>query len=285
MTCRDAFPLLDAHLDGELEAADDRAVAAHLEGCADCRTEARDRRRLRHALSTLPLPAAASLPAGPARRRRLPAAAVAAATLIAALLFLAVPPAVPELLAAGSRLHDRVLAGAWRPADLGLRPARPGEGDACCCAPAPGIASPFVVYRRGDVAVSLVATEGDPGTLPEDARRIREGRIYHAFRVGLNTVLVIRDGPLTHLWVSRLPEEELLSALLSTVPGRRGLRGERLGLGGVACAACCERIGEGVRDLKGVRVDPVSLDLVLSSEDGPLDPIDLMKAVHRASRR
>src|SRR5690349_1369732 len=52
--CASAFPLISAQLDGELDAAEQAVVAAHLEGCAACRTTSQALAFAATALAALP---------------------------------------------------------------------------------------------------------------------------------------------------------------------------------------------------------------------------------------
>ena len=238
MNCRDAFPRIDALIDGELEGPEGRTVEEHLRTCPACSTEADDRRKLSRALARMELPPAPALPSvfRPPRRRLLPAAA---AVLLAGLVFLAAPSGIPDVVAMTSRLHDQMLSGALKPEDLGLRPSLPGStfvGE-CCCPPQLGTSAPFLVYRHGSESISLLVVEADPGPLPSASRRSVKGRDLHVFKTSRNSVILCRAGRLTHLWVSRLPEEALIAAILATREGNRALSGERLSLAGVSCAA------------------------------------------------
>lgn len=289
MDCRDAFPRIDALLDGELEAPEARTVEEHLGACPACRLEADDRGRLSLALARLELPSAPPLTPAFARPRRrlLPAAA---ALLLMSLVFLAAPSGIPDVVAMTSRLHDQVLSGALKPEDLGLRPSLPGStfvGE-CCCPPELGTSAPFLVYRHGTESISLLVVEADPGPLPAASRRSVKGRDLNVFRSARNCVILCRSGRLTHLWVSRLPEEALIAAILATREGRRALSGERLSLEGVSCSACCEIVESKVRGVAGVKdavVDLVSMELVVTPEGRAVDLERVMEAVRNAGYR
>jgi anti-sigma factor RsiW len=54
MTCHDAAVLIDAYIDGELDAADAAQVTAHVETCANCRRQLEEREGLRRLLRGLP---------------------------------------------------------------------------------------------------------------------------------------------------------------------------------------------------------------------------------------
>ncbi len=82
---------LSAYLDGELGAADQRSVLAHLRGCAGCRTELAELDAARTAVRSLPVLEPPFEPAVPAlsavrRRRSRPAALIAAAAALVILV-------------------------------------------------------------------------------------------------------------------------------------------------------------------------------------------------------
>jgi anti-sigma factor RsiW len=54
MTCNDTAGLIDAYMDGELDAAEAARVSAHMDGCANCRRQLDDREGLRRLLRGLP---------------------------------------------------------------------------------------------------------------------------------------------------------------------------------------------------------------------------------------
>ena len=94
MTCQDWAEKLDAYLDGELPAEEERAVREHLRGCVECAAESLDRLQMKRAVQTAglrfkPDPAfrarIAQTVAAPTRRtwQWLPMLATVAAMLIA----------------------------------------------------------------------------------------------------------------------------------------------------------------------------------------------------------
>lgn len=224
--CADWGPEIAALVDSEPAG---EGVKAHLASCPSCRVERDSQRALKEALRRV------RLPAPPRARRRpvwasIPAAGVAALFLVAILLSL--PGSVPEVVALSSRFHDEYLEGRLTLSDIGLKPI-PGTDVVGGC-PCPGTGgSPFVVYRRGRDLVSLLATDAPGLELPSSARRTIEGREYHAFQSGRNTVVVCRAGRLAHVWVSRLGETELVRTALATLEGSRLFSGQRVSLAGV----------------------------------------------------
>jgi hypothetical protein len=227
--CSSYFPRLDAWIDGELDPPEAQAVGGHVAACPACRAEADSRRRLKAALARLVLPELRR----PARRW-IPAAAAAA--LLLALLLLAVPGATPKVVALSVELHDRYLRGELAPGGAGLKIAVPGAEYVghCACPPDLGAASPFIVYRKDGVPLSLLILEGEIPPLPDSARRSLQGREVWAFRRGAATVVVCPAGKLSHVWTSRLDEAALLATISVTREGRTLLSGERLTLEGLS---------------------------------------------------
>ncbi len=230
-------PGMDPFLDGELPEAEAKKAADHVASCASCAAELESLRALKAALSRVRLPSPPRrFSLRPARRSPLRTLSAAAAVLVtAASVLFSLPAPIPEVVALTAQFHDYYLAGRVTPRDIGLKVSLPGADylGQCPCPPELGSASPFIVYRKGDTPISLLLSESPPGELPESARRSREGRDYHAFRVGANTIILCRSEKLSHIWVSRLGEEDLVRTLLATNEGRRLFAGERLTLEGI----------------------------------------------------
>jgi hypothetical protein len=259
--------LLDAFADGEADADHSRLVREHLDGCAACRRELKLRTRLKLRFIDAGLPGA---PAGlkerisraldtvdrpaPARRWWWASAAAAVLVVAAVLVFPGSAPALPSIVSATSNLHDSVVAGkvtpqtcdspaalrSWFRDQLQLDVAVPEVGGGCCVSggchctiPESSKLAPFIVYRKGGLMLSLLVVESDD-PLPEAARRTYEGRSYHVFRSGANTVVVCRSGRLCHLWTARLDERALLDLVLETREGRQAFSGRRLTLRGIS---------------------------------------------------
>jgi hypothetical protein len=235
--CEEVFPRLDAALDGELSPAEGRSVFDHARACAACAAEMESRRLLKEALARLvlpPPPAALRLPSlRPSAARRLPA--VAAALLAATVVLFSIPAPVPELVALSSRLHDDYLDGRLDLRALGLQATPPGTSyvGQCPCPPSMGAASPLVVYRRGDVPVSLLVFESRAADLPPRAQRALGDREYYFFSIRGKKAVVCQSGALCHVWVSRLDETTLVETILATQEGRRLFGGDRLTLEGI----------------------------------------------------
>ncbi len=203
-----------ADLDGRVDAERaDPGLDAHLAECASCRAEMESRASLKRALSRIALPPPprpfdrALL--APERRAWWPAAAAAAA--LVAVFFLSMPGSAPDLLAQSARLHEDVLAGRLTLGDLGLRPtaSRADIPTGCPCPPDLGPSSPFVVYGRGERAVSCLALD-DPRPRPPSWRRL-----------GRNTVLVRSHRGLLEVWISR--DRASLEAWLRSNDAREGV--------------------------------------------------------------
>ncbi len=200
--CARFRPRVDAWVDGEDR---DPGLETHLRDCAACRAERDARASLKRALSAVRLP----LPPrpfdrnllAPARRTWWPAAAAAAILLVVP--FSSIPGSVPDVVAATSRLHEEVLAGRVTLGDLGLRPSasRTEYPTGCPCPPDLGPAAPFVVYGRGDLAVSCLALEAD------------RPRAASWRRLGPHTVLVRPRRGLLEIWISRMDRPALAAWL------------------------------------------------------------------------
>lgn len=292
--CREFRPRIDALLDGELPPEEARGVAAHLEACGDCRSDRESRTALKQSLGRLTLPPAprrfemADL--RPARTWRWSAAA--AAILVLALVLLSLPAPLPELVAYSVQLHEDVLGGRLSPdrvdpGNLGLKVAVPGTeymGDCRCC-PRNSAPSPLIVYQKGGVALTLLIVESSPGPLPPSARRSVGGRDFFIFHAGKDNALVCPSGKICHIWVARMDEQELLKTALASDEGRRLLEGERLTIEGITCRACCSTIESRVRRVEGVKdasVDPVSMELVVSSDGGKVDLQKVIRTIEEA---
>jgi len=187
-------------------------------------------------------------------RRWIPAAAAAGLLVIGAMLLRPAPAVaeIPPMIAASAVVHDQFLSGAARPEmrespealtayfrrilNSEVEPPSLG-GETCvvggCCQDVGEEQAPWILYRRGETAISLILVEDGRTPLPDSARREREGRPYHVFRVGANTILVCRSGKVCHLWIARLPERELFDLVMETREGRQAFSGERLTIRGV----------------------------------------------------
>lgn len=214
--CGELGPRIDGLLDRELSPEETRAAEAHVAACTNCQAELDSRAALAGALSKLVLPA----PPRARSRRLLPLSA--AAVLVVALVLLSLPAPLPEVVAASSELHDRVVAGRVALLELGLKAAPTAHPDCPC--PDLGTTSPFIVYRAGATPISLLILESDARPDPSGPR---------IFRSGANSVILFQTGKLSHLWVSRLPADELWALIPASVVGRRLMSGEDIGLAGI----------------------------------------------------
>src|ERR1043166_958106 len=206
-SCSKAFPKIDSLLDGALEREEARAIEAHVDACDACRAELESRRSLKRGLSALRLP--------PAPRRVTMAdlrpsgwkrwTAAAAAILVIALVLLSLPAPLPEVVALSVQLHEDYLRGKLVPKELGLKVAIPGGEyvGQCACPPEMGASSPFIIYRQGATAISLLIAETEPRDLPASAHRTVEGRDFYFFRAGIDRVLVCQSGDICPFWSPR----------------------------------------------------------------------------------
>lgn len=241
---------LDALADGE---ADPAPMEAHLASCADCRAELAALRALKARLArvALPDPPRAFDRSRLRPRRSLWAAAAAAVVAAVVLLSLGTPP--PPLLAASLRLHDDVLGGRVVLGDLGIPPSgtKADYAGRCPCPPDLGSSSPFIVYRTGDVHVSLLAMK-DVEPAPDSLRRVGGALVLAESRAGLRL-----------LWIARLDE----AALRKAVDRLRPPAG--LSLREFTCTACCALLdARGKPDADG----PRTLELLTDVDGSRLDP-------------
>jgi hypothetical protein len=244
--CSGFEPLLERLADGEAAADESLRVREHLSACPDCRVTLKAGTDLHRRIAQSPAPPtppdledrlrrALAAADRPRRRAWIPALA-AAAILAAAYLALRPNPARPEFVAAASAAHDEFLSGA---------------GD------------DRIIYRHGGTPVSMIVVDELKGRLPKASLRSRSGRPYHVFLAGDNTVLACPKG---HLWISRLPEEELAACALDT---REALSGERIPIAGLVCRECCARAESRVKKIDGVadaRVNLGSMELIVAGK-------------------
>ncbi len=318
--CRDLGLLVGAFADGEIGGEDAILVRTHLADCADCRRVLKTLARLNLRIASAPAPAFPPQLADRIRRgldaaersgtrRRLVAwiaPFAAAAGLLLSFLLLPTRDAVAEVPAfvrATSEAHDRLVATGRLPEaapeavegyfrdklKLELAPPNLGAGTCCeggCSCEVEGSAKavPWILYRKGPVPISLLVVPDSGAALPDSARRTRNGRPYHVFRCGPNTVVLCRAGSTCHAWIGRLPEAELVDLVLDTPEGRLAFDGERLSVEGVTCGACCTIAEGAARKVAGVadaKFDPVSMQLVVSAK-GTLDLDAVIRALKEA---
>jgi len=299
--CPEYEPLLERFADGENDADESLRVREHLSGCSACRIGLRSNTQLSRRIAQSPAPpvppelegrirralAEADLP----RRRRvwIPAAAAAAVLAVAALLMRPTPARadIPPFVAATSAVHDAFLAGAARVNPevsperlreyferlLNAEVSAPAIDEGACVGGCPCSIqenqAPWILYRRGGTPISLILVDDAPAALPESSRRSLAGRPYHAFRVGGNTVVVCRTGGGAHVWISRLPEAELVACALETREGRGAFDGEKLSIRGVVCRACCSRAESRAKKIEGVsdaKVNLASMEIIVAGK-------------------
>ena len=259
---------MDARIDGELTPEEAREIDAHLDACAACRAERDAGAALKQTLGRLKLPPAprriTMADLQPARRWRWTAAA--AAVIVVALVLLSLPAPIPPVVALSVQLHEEYLGGALAPAELGLAVSRPVVNPAleCSCCREIGRSSPFVVYRKGGVPITLLVVEAEPGPLPAASRRSIGAREAHVFQVGREVAIVCARGKLCQVWVSRLSEAELVDAI-QAMP-------ELATREAATCHVCCSVLNPGAKE--AIRVEKA--DLVVA-EDG--SRVDLQKVI------
>ena len=231
--CSEMRPVLGALADRELSGAMARRVEDHAAACASCGAELEATRALSRRLGGLRLPETPVRfrPERPGRWRYLPG--TAAAALLAAVLFLAVPGPIPDLVALTTELHQDHLGEPAALRQLDLRLHLPESVTECACPADLSPASPFFVYRTGDTVLSVLLTDRIPGPLPDSAARAADGRDYHFFKGARSNAIVGRSGSVSHIWVSRLDEREMLRAILKTREGSDLFGNERPDLHGL----------------------------------------------------
>ncbi len=271
--------LLERFADGEGDAEESLRVREHLSACAPCRIGLRSITELnRRVAQSPPPPVPPDLEARIRRalrradrpfRRWVTPVAAAAVLLLAATAFLLRPlPAsaktLPAFVAGGAIFHGRYLssAPAFKPGDQNeLRDyfRRALDTDivmpefdrgnckerrctgGCPCANVPE-AVPWILYTRGGTAVSLIIAPAGDISLPEHARRSRDGRDYHVFDVRGAAAIARASGSRICLWIARLPEEELFRCILQTTEGREAFSGAPVSSRIIICRACCGRL-------------------------------------------
>lgn len=297
--CENFAILLERFVDGECAADESLRVREHLSACSPCRLGLRSISDLSRRIAQCPAPPVPSdledrirralRSAQPAKTVRSWIPAGAAAVLLAAVIVLLQPsPAragIPAFVTAGVAVHEAFLSGAARVEPnaspdalrayflrvLKAEVVAPGIEDWTCIGGSPCSIeenqAPWILYRRGGTPISLILVEDGPAVLPETSRRIRSGRGYHCFQVGGNSVVVCRTGAGAHLWIARLPEEELVACALETREGRDAFSGEKVPIRDVVCRACCARAEARAKGIEGVteaRVNLASMEILVT---------------------
>ena len=286
--------------DGESDVEESLRVREHLASCPPCRIALRSVTELNRRIAQAPAPPtppdladrirrALDRDSRPTRRRFLIPAAAAAVFLAVAILLLRPSPAlaeIPAFVAAAATAHDSFLSGAVPMEEnnspdalrdyffkqLKTEVAAPGVDDcacvgACACSIKESRA-PWILYRRGGTPISLILVT-DAAALPESSRRSRAGRTYHCFKAGANSVVVCRAGADAHVWISRLPDEELAACALDAREGRVAFVGEKLSIRGLCCRACGAKAEARAKKIDGVadaKVNLASMELTVASK-------------------
>ena len=299
--CPDFETPLERFADGECESDESLRVRDHLSGCSGCRIALRSHTELSRRIAQSPAPPvppeledrirrALQSADVPRRRRAWIPAAAAAVLLVSLALFLRPTPAraeIPAFVVATSAVHDAFLSGAAR-IDAQDSPDKlreyferllkaevvaPAIDEGACVGGCPCSIqenkAPWILYRRGGTPISLILVDDAPAALPEDSKRSLAGRAYHAFRVGGNTIVVCRTGGGAHVWISRLPEEELVACALETREGHGAFAGDKLSIRGVVCRACCAQAESRAKKVEGVsdaKVNLASMELIVAGK-------------------
>jgi copper chaperone CopZ len=310
-TCAHMGPLLDRFADGESGAEESLRVREHTAACASCRDSLRNFAELNRRIAESPgPPVPANLEArirsaldragNAGRMRRLIPAAAAAILVVAAGLLLLPSQAgaqIPAFVTSSAAVHENYLSkpGVMELKDspdalrdsfrriLNAEVAVPDLDDATCVGGCPCAMekqqAPWILYRCGDVPISLIIVEDATTRVPRSSHRSRHGRPYHAFQIGANTVLVCRAEKVVHLWISRLPEDHLVECVMETREGREAFAGERISIRGVTCRACCalaEARARKVTGVTGAKVDLKSMEMIVAGREN----LDLDRIIH-----
>ena len=314
--CTDYQLPLERFGDGESDVDESLRVREHLAACPPCRIALRSVTELNRRIAQAPHPPtppdlearirrALAEASRPARRRLWIPAAAAAALLVGAALFLRPTPAraeIPAFVAAAAAAHDSFLSGTVHmeenPSPDALRDyflkqlktevAAPGVDD-CACVGGCGCSlrnttAPWILYRRGGTPISLILVADPAASLPEASRRSRAGRVYHFFKAGANSVVVCRAGADAHVWISRLPDEELAACALDAREGRVAVSGEKLSIRGLCCRACGAKAEARAKKIDGVadaKVNLASMELTVTGKKG-LDLDQLVRELREA---
>jgi len=234
------------------------------------------------------------------------ASAAAAAALVGVIL-LTLPreaPALPSLVRDSSRFYDDLIAGRIRPrtcsspdelsayfrGEHGISLAPPPElrdadlAGGCPCSVERTV-SPWIVYRRGQDVLCLLVFEGAPPSLPPAARRDLSGRCLYVFDASGTTVIVCTNGPVTHVWVSRMNEGRMLEMINASPEGNDAIDGVRISVPEITCAVCCSSVRSCVSRLNGVRrasADAARRELAVEFDERAISLEDLFRALRQA---
>jgi len=301
-SCPHMGPLLERFADSECDAEESLRVREHIAACPPCRNDFRSLADLNRRIAESPGPpvpadlearirSALNRAGTPGRMRRLIPAAAAAILVVAAGLILLPSPAraqIPAFVAASAAVHDNFLAKpelmerkdsadylrAYFRRVLNADIAVPDLDDGTCVGGCPCAMekqqAPWILYRCGDVPISLISVEDATTQLPRSSHRSRNGRSYHTFKIGADNVLVCRADKITHVWISRLPEDHLVECVMETREGREAFAGERISIRGVTCRACCalaEARARKVAGVTGAKVDLKSMEMIVAGRE------------------
>lgn len=291
MKCEEIKLLIAGYVDGELPPPQRAAVGEHVSSCPLCGAVADDHAGVKKAVGgvSLPLPPqylSDRLLAGlngidRARRKTwfFSRLASAAAVLMVAAVILAVfvlpgAPSVPDLLASSVELHKNYVEG-----KVGLKVVSPlpqelekffhdrlgrhcnvpslGNrarlvGASPCCLSRESQSSPWIIYTKDDVPISLVIFEGNLPPLRSDALH-KVGKCECAiYQQDGYSVLVCRSDRLAHLWISRMEKDELMAAVHSSDEGKLLFEGVSISVEGMMCGACSTHVEAVALSVAGV---------------------------------
>ena len=241
MDCAKAHPRIGAWLDGRPEPD----VEKHVRECAACSREAEYLRTLKREVRNLPTSEApASLRAAVERRigagRPAPGtwrwmSAAAAAAVLVGIMTLALPStALPDIVVRSSAFHDELVAGRASFLDGPVLAPRLIDAEKVGvrqCDLLESI-SPSVVYKGPDGLISFLTLKTKLPPLPESARRTIRDRTYYQFRCDSNTVLLCSSEGVTHVWISRMPEQRVIRSCLAAPRRDSSLHAARIGIRG-----------------------------------------------------
>lgn len=165
------------------------------------------------------------------------------------------------------------------------------KGGCACKEAATGSQIPCVVYDRGGTLLTLLVVDRsrlDAAVWDRAERSQCRGRTtYHFTHRGI-CVMACPSTQAVHLWVSRLPAQDLCEAIQATPEGELALGGVRIAIEDLTCEMCCAGVREALAKVPGVKrvsVDVVRGEAQIVPEASGLPVQALIDALRRAGYR